>query len=462
MPERQRDVLSELFQALAGRSRKLLGLNENGGWNLSAQALAEGLLSTRGEASGVMLAGALLDRWAKMANDERRDWFQLLARNMGPDEEALNRAVATWNEAPTPANACLLHQAAEPRRQELFRRINMAPGGTATLVRMRAVLLDEIKARPELAAVDADFEHLFTSWFNRGFLMLRKIDWSSPADILEKIIRYEAVHEIRDWEDLKGRLKPTDRRCFAFFHPQMADEPLVFVEVALTRGIPSAIAAVINEGRQPIKEAEADTAVFYSISNTQDGLRGVSFGNFLIKQVVDELLREVPGLKTFVTLSPVPGFATWLAKERPELEGHRLPTRLFELLANKGWHENQDQRAEVKPLLERAAAIYLLEAKAPNGKPADAVARFHLNNGALLERINFWGDTSAKGLRQSYGVMVNYLYDLGAIERNHEAYANAGEVAASTAVRKMLNSEEPASFTRGWPSFLPQRQNKKG
>jgi malonyl-CoA decarboxylase len=202
--------------------------------------------------------------------------------------------------------------------------------------------------------------------------------------------------------------------------------------------------------------------VFYSISNTQDGLGGVSFGNFLIKQVVDELLREVPGLKTFVTLSPVPGFATWLAKERPELEGHRLPTRLFELLANKGWHENQDQRAEVKPLLERAAAIYLLEAKAPNGKPADAVARFHLNNGALLERINFWGDTSAKGLRQSYGVMVNYLYDLGAIERNHEAYANAGEVAASTAVRKMLNSEEPASFTRGWPSFLPQRQNKKG
>lgn len=463
MPERQRDVLSELFQALAGRSRKLLRLNENGAPELSAQALAEALLSTRGEASGVVLARALLERWTKMTEDERREWFQLLARSLGPDKEALNRAVAAWNEAPGPASASLLHQAAEPRRQELLRRINMAPGGTAALVRMRAVLLSETRARPELAAVDSDFEHLFTSWFNRGFLMLRKINWSSPADILEKIIRYEAVHEIRDWDDLKGRLEPTDRRCFAFFHPQMADEPLVFVEVALTRGIPSSIAGVIGDGRQRIKESEADTAVFYSISNTQDGLRGVSFGNFLIKQVVEELLREVPGLKTFVTLSPVPGFAPWLAKERSELEGKRLPTQLFEILSSKDWHENEDQRAAAKLLLERAAAIYLLEAKVSNGKPADAVARFHLNNGALLERINFCGDTSQKGLRQSHGMMVNYLYDLDAIERNHEAYANAGEVAASNAVRKMLNGEEPGStFTRSWPSFLPPRNSKKG
>jgi malonyl-CoA decarboxylase len=462
MPERQRDFLSDLFQAVAERSRKLLRLPDNSALQLSAQALAEALLSTRGEASGVALSRALLDRWHTMTAEERSDWFQFLARDLGPDPEALDRAVAQWTEAPGPAHASRLHQAAEPRRQELFRRMNLAPGGTATLVKMRESLLGELKAKPEFAAVDADLEHLFTSWFNRGFLVLKRIEWSSPADVLEKIILYEAVHEIHGWDDLKSRLQPDDRRCFAFFHPQIPDEPLVFVEVALTRGMPASIGDVIAAGRTPIRETDADTAVFYSISNTQDGLRGISFGNFLIKQVVEELLREVPGLKTFVTLSPVPGFATWLAAQQEEPESKRLQGQLFELLGQGGWQESVETRAAVKPLIERAAAIYLLEAKARNGKPADPVARFHLNNGAALERINFCGDTSPKGMRQSHGVMVNYLYDLGAIERNHEAYANASEVSASAAVRKMLNGEEPGSLTRGLQALLPPRHGKKG
>ena len=461
MPERQRDFLSDLLQALAGRSRKLLRLQSNGDLDLSANALAEALLSTRGEASGVALARALLERWRGMTAEDRRNWFLHLARDLGPDAEALESAVALWQQDPTPAHASRLHLAAEPRRQELFRRMNLASGGTSTLVSMRAELLAALKKDPELAPVDNDFEHLFTSWFNRGFLVLKRIDWSSPADILEKIMRYEAVHEIRDWDDLKGRLKPADRRCFAFFHPQMPDEPLVFVEVALTRGIPAAIAPVITPERESIGETEADTAVFYSISNTQDGLRGVSFGNFLIKQVVEELLRELPQLKCFVTLSPVPGLATWLETQRDPLAGKRLSPQLFDLLAEPGWQEMEERRNDIKPLLEQAAALYLVEAKGANGKPLDAVARFHLNNGALLERINFCGDTSPKGLRQSHGVMVNYLYDLDAIERNHEAYANAGQVTTSSQVRRMLGSEEQGTLSRSWQAFLPPRTAKK-
>lgn len=462
MREAQGDFLSELFQSVAERSRKLLRRAPgNGNSKLSARALAEALLSARGEASGVALARALLDSLKTMDAEERRDWFLMLARELGPEEAAVSRAAADWTESPSPATASALHYAAEPKRQELFRRMNMAPGGTATLVAMREMLLAEIAAQPELAQVDSDLEHLFTSWFNRGFLLLRRIDWSTPADILEKIIRYEAVHEIHGWDDLKGRLKPADRRCFAFFHPQIPEEPLVFVEVALTRGIPSEIAKLIAPDRQAISPSEADTAVFYSISNTQNGLRGISFGNFLIKQVVEELLQEQPGLKTFVTLSPVPGLAKWLSSEAQDRAGGRLPQHLFDLLARDGWPEDDGSRATLQPMLAQAAALYLLDAKAANGKPLDAVARFHLNNGASLERINVHGDMSAKGLKQSHGVMVNYLYDLKAIERNHEAYANSGQVTASQAVRKLLTPDEPGSITRGLQSLLPTRAPKK-
>jgi malonyl-CoA decarboxylase len=305
---------------------------------------------------------------------------------------------------------------------------------------MRADLLSMMKGNKDLAALDRDVVHLLSSWFNRGFLVLRRIDWSTPANILEQIIRYEAVHEIRDWNDLRRRIDPADRRCYAFFHPAMPDAPLIFVEVALTETIPGAIAPLLAEERQPVAVERARTAVFYSISNTQRGLGGISFGSFLIKQVVEELRRELPKLDTFVTLSPVPNFMQWVkeGKDVPLSDDER---KLLESLDTPDWFENAELTAQLRPVLEPLAAHYFLKARTPKGRLIDSVARFHLGNGARLERINWLGDLSPKGLRESAGIMVNYLYRLDDIEKNHEAYANEGEVVASSAVKKLVKSE---------------------
>jgi malonyl-CoA decarboxylase len=333
-----------------------------------------------------------------------------------------------------------VHFASEPRRQELIRRLNRAPHGTSDLVAMRDDLLTHMDGRKDLAAVDRDLAHLLGSWFNRGFLVLRRIDWSTPANILEQIIRYEAVHEIRDWDDLRRRIDPADRRCYAFFHPALADAPLIFVEVALTETIPNAIAPLLAVDRKPVPIDRARTAVFYSISNTQRGLGGISFGNFLIKQVVEELQRELPKLDTFVTLSPVPNFMHWLkqANDVPVTEEER---ELLKQLDDPTWVEHEELTAQLRGVLEPLAAHYFLRARNPKGRVIDPVARFHLGNGARLERIDWLGDLSAKGMRESAGVMVNYLYRLDDIEENHEAYANNGEVVASSAVKKLLRGE---------------------
>ena len=334
-----------------------------------------------------------------------------------------------------------LHFASEPRRQELIRRLNRAPGGTSDLVAMRADLLGVItKDKKHLATLDRDIVHLLSSWFNRGFLVLRRIDWSSPANILEKIIRYEAVHEIRDWDDLRRRIDPVDRRCYAFFHPALLDEPLIFVEVALTEQIPGAIAPLLAEDRTPVAIERARTAVFYSISNTQRGLGGITFGNFLIKQVVEELQRELPKLDTFVTLSPVPGLMPWL-KQADDLPVSDEGRALLGKLDQPDWAENTELAAQLRSVLEPLAAHYFLKARTPKGRLIDPVARFHLGNGARLERIDWLGDLSPKGLRESAGIMVNYLYRPDDIEKNHEAYANRDEVAASSAVKKLLKPE---------------------
>jgi malonyl-CoA decarboxylase len=305
---------------------------------------------------------------------------------------------------------------------------------------MRADLLSLMKGNKDLAALDRDVVHLLSSWFNRGFLVLRRIDWSTPANILEQIIRYEAVHEIRDWNDLRRRIDPVDRRCYAFFHPQLNDEPLIFVEVALTETIPTAIAPLLAAERQPVPIEHARTAVFYSISNTQKGLGGISFGSFLIKQVVEELRRELPKLDTFITLSPVPGFMQWLkqADDVPLGDEERI---LLESLDKPDWFENDELTAQLRTVLEPLAAYYFLKARTPKGRLVDSVARFHIGNGARLEKIDWLGDLSPKGLRESAGIMVNYLYRLEDIEKNHEAYANQGEIAASSAVKKLLKTE---------------------
>ena len=397
------------------------------------EALCRDLLSGRGEASGVALARRLLDLYGRGPDADRLAFFHLLARDFGPDRAQIGAAWADYDAAPTPPHLQALLRAVEPPRQELFRRLNLAPGGTAGLVGMRADLLRLGGDDPELASVDDDLAHLLSSWFNRGFLVLRHIDWSTPADILERIIRYEAVHEIQGWDDLRRRVQPADRRCFAFFHPSMIDEPLIFVEVALTREIPGSIQALLAEERATVPASEARTAVFYSISNCQPGLRGVSFGNFLIKQVVEELSRELSSLATFVTLSPVPGFARWLA-------GRGADPQLA-----PGWQRDAAAAEQARAQLLPLAASYFLAAKGPGGKPVDPVARFHLGNGARLERLNWLGDISAKGLREAHGLMVNYLYDLRFIEANHEAFANHGTVVTSTAVRRQMPASQPAT-----------------
>ena len=439
---------SDLLSTISERSRTLLRRGGSSDERHDASELlelCEALLSGRGEASGIAIARDVFDGYRDLDAAGRQSFFAALARDYGPDREKLSQAIESWRAQPSDDDASDLHFASEPRRQELIRRLNRAPGGTSELVSMRADLLSLMKgnkglAAKDLAALDRDVVHLLSSWFNRGFLVLRRIDWSTPANILEQIIRYEAVHEIRDWNDLRRRIDPIDRRCYAFFHPQLSDEPLIFVEVALTEAIPTAIAPLLAAERQLVPVERARTAVFYSISNTQKGLGGISFGSFLIKQVVEELRRELPKLDTFITLSPVPGFMTWLkqAEDVPVSDEERT---LLENLDKPDWFENAELTAQLRGVLEPLAAHYFLKARTSKGRLIDSVARFHIGNGARLERIDWLGDLSPKGLRESAGIMVNYLYRLDDIEKNHEAYANQGEIAASSAVKKLLKTE---------------------
>jgi malonyl-CoA decarboxylase len=434
---------SDLLTSISERGRNLLRRAGSSDEKQDASdliELCEALLSGRGEASGTAMAREVLDRYRHLDEAGRLAFFATLARNYGPDREKLAQAIESWRAQPNDDDASDLHFASEPRRQELIRRLNLAPGGTSALVAMRADLLGAMNGHKDLAALDHDVVHLLSSWFNRGFLVLRRIDWSTPANILEQIIRYEAVHEIRDWDDLRRRIDPADRRCYAFFHPALVDEPLIFVEVALTETIPGAIAPLLAEDRQPVPVDRARTAVFYSISNTQRGLGGISFGSFLIKQVVEELRRELPKLENFVTLSPVPGFVPWL-KQAPDVPVTDEDRALLENLDKPDWFEDAELAGQLRAVLEPLAAYYFLKARTAKGRLIDSVARFHLGNGARLERVDWLGDLSPKGLRESAGIMVNYLYRLEDIERNHEAYANDGEVVASSAVKKLLKNE---------------------
>ena len=435
----------ELLQTISERGRALVDRTRGrrGGPAERSESLVdlcEELVSVRGEASGTALARDVLLRFAELTTGPRIAFFEALAHRFGPDRARIERAVEAWQRSPSDLTAAELHGAAEPRRQELFRRLNLAPGGTKALVAMREKLMDALDHREDLAAVDADFVHLFSSWFNRGFLVLRRIDWSTPANILEKIIHYEAVHEIGDWRDLRARIDPPDRRCYAFFHPALIDEPLIFVEVALTRETSDAILPILAGKRDVIPTERATTAVFYSISNCQRGLTGVSFGSFLIKQVAAEITRELPRLSTFVTLSPAPAFASWLRRELAQDPPKSLAADDRAVLASLEtgeWFKDPEGAERLREPLMRAAATYFLTARTRTRAPVDPVARFHLGNGARLERINWLADPSPKGMAQAFGVMVNYLYDLDDIEKNHEAYAGSRTIVASSAVKKL-------------------------
>jgi malonyl-CoA decarboxylase len=372
------------------------------------------LLASAGEVSGIYLAKAILDRYAELGTAQKLEFFRFLNDTLEMDAGNLCELTQAYLDTGSVADYRAITIAAEPRRQELLRRLNQSAGATAQLVSMRVDLLGFLKDHPELKRCDFDFLHLLRSWFNRGFLVLRQISWETPASILEKIVEYEAVHAINDWEDLRRRLYPSDRRCFAYFHPTMPDEPLIFVEVALMKSVPSSIQHVLAENRTPYQAADTNVAVFYSISNCQDGLQGVSFGNLLIKQVVDELSQQLPQLDTFVTLSPIPGFNDWLAAQTDTPITQRI-------LAGDA--------AETE--VETAAAHYLVNAKRPGGKPRDPVARFHLGNGAILHEVHANADLTAKGREQSSGAMVNYLYDLKRIEKNHEQFVHGQTIATS-------------------------------
>jgi malonyl-CoA decarboxylase len=375
--------------------------------------LASALVSASGETSGLALARSYLDRFEGLDDDAKLAVFHDLAEAKNIDPARVRDTLAAYEADPSKATYRAFMAAAEPPRQELIRRLNQVPGATARLVRMRADLLRLGRGDPALQALDLDFRHLFASWFNRGFLVLRPINWESPAHILEKIIAYEAVHAIDSWDDLRRRLQPEDRRCFAFFHPAMPDEPLIFVEVALTQGIPGSIQMLLAEARAPLAAEDADTAVFYSISNCQAGLASISFGNSLIKQVAADLSTELAGLKTFVTLSPIPGLMRWQAAQE-------VPPPI-----------------DTPDALRATAAHYLLDAKTDGAAPLDPVARFHLGNGALVHAVHAGADISDKGRAQSAGAMVNYLYDLKKLAQNHEKFATDKTVAASPEVRAL-------------------------
>ncbi|PVA11582.1 decarboxylase [Pelagivirga sediminicola] len=407
-------VLSDLLAAVFERG---LGAARQGDWSRRPlEELADALISTQGQTSGHLLAEQVLARFNSADDAARIAFFHHLAEHMNVDPAAARAALNAYEGTPSRATYRAFLAASEPPRQELIRRLNQIEGATGALVAMRADLLRLGQGVPELEALDLDFRHLFKSWFNRGFLVLRPITWQTPADILEKIIAYEAVHTIDSWEDLRRRVQPEDRRCFAFFHPAMPDEPLIFVEVALTRGIPGAVQPLLAEGRAALAAPEADTAVFYSISNCQAGLAGISFGNSLIKQVATDLAAELPRLARFVTLSPIPGLMEWLKGAGIALTDADLPA---------------------------LAAHYLLNVKRRAAAPRDPVARFHLGNGAIVHALHAGADLSQKGRAQSGGVMVNYLYDLRRTAERHEAFATDGTIAASPAVKSLAASAQP-------------------
>jgi malonyl-CoA decarboxylase len=388
--------------------------------------LCQALLAESGEFASAAIARDALAAYKSLDEHARETFFDALAREYSPAADAVARAAAAYQADPSPDHLIALPAVVEPRRQELFRRLNMAPGGTAALVEMRKTLLQGLRAHPHWRAIDSDLMHLLRSWFNRGFLRLERIDWRTPALVLEKLIEYEAVHAIRGWWDLRRRLEG-DRRCFAFFHPQLPDEPIIFIEVALTRGMSAHVQPLLDQRAPVAATAQADCAMFFSITNCQEGLRGISFGNLLIKQVAEELKREFPQLRRFATLSPIPGFRRWLEKAaEPDLTAK---------IADPAWHLGEVPESLQKRLMQ-LCAHYLLNAKLKQ-EPLDPVARFHLGNGAALERLNWMGDTSEQGMARSAGMMVNYVYWLAEVEKNHERYFREHFIAASPVIEKL-------------------------
>lgn len=454
--------LRAAWRDIAGQNRGAAGPELEGDDTEHVRERLRACLDGRGGEVAARARAAELGRTYLGLNAEgRRRFLHLLADEFDVDHDAVAKAAAGFLEASArrdkEAAEETLRTALEAPRRRLLTQFNALPEGVKFLVDMRAELMVLARSDRALAGLERDLRALLRSWFDIGFLELKRITWDSSAALLEKLTAYEAVHEIRSWHDLKHRLE-ADRRCFGFFHPRMPEEPLIFVEVALVKGISGNIQAVLDESAPVGDPREADTAIFYSISNCQRGLAGISFGNFLIKRVADDLAAELPHLKTFATLSPVPGFRAWLDARLAKDEGELLlPAErealaalpdgkgahgLAGLLADGRWHESPDAAEGMRPALMRLCARYLLTEKAPQGRALDAVEHFHLTNGARVERLNWFADLSPKGLQQSAGIMVNYLYRLAEVEANHEAYTGDGRVTVSSAVKTLAHLKE--------------------
>ena len=411
-------MISSIMKSGLNLSR--FGIQDFGSLHQDIKKATESVMSTTGEVSSIAFAGHLLDLIEAETEDSLDEYLSYLLKEYDIDTDSLLKNVEAYSRDKNSTNLGLIGNSSEPRWIELFRRLNATPGGTHRLIKLRErikTLLND--GREHLKTLDAGLLKLFKYWFNSSFLVLEKIDWSTPANVLEKIIEYEAVHEINSWDDLRARLAPNDRQCFAFFHPLIPEDPLIFVEVALTNGIPESIESVIKIDRDEIEYNKINTAVFYSISNCQDGLAGISFGNFLIKKVAHKLKQEISEIDKFVTLSPVPGLMRWM-------ENHAPVT--YENCINK---INDDEN------LLKKTFLYLTKSNREDNLPNDPVARFHLGNGAILHKINLHGDQSKKGMAQSHGVMINYLYDLDIVEKNHELFFKNKEVVLSGEMKSL-------------------------
>lgn len=399
------------------------------------------LLDNTGEATNLARSQQIFDKYSLIEDNEKSAFLKQVQDEFGVDKSKFKKTLKLWEKEPSDDNYRKLHFASEPRSQELLRRLNSAPNGTKKLVDLRQDLIKLSHGKQNLKPLENDFKHLFSSWFNRGFLTLERIDWTASAKVLEKVIAYEAVHAIQGWDDLRSRVAAKDRRLYAFFHPSLNEEPLIFVEVALMEEAPLTVDRILSpKSKASLDNVElADTAIFYSISNCQMGLRGISFGNFLIKQVVEELRRELPHLKRFVTMSPVPGLRDWATKS-PKLTVKQK--RLVETLNRLDEMPDEDFKEANQALLNSILIDYLLDAKHAKGGPLNSVARFHLGNGARLERINLWADPSDKGMQNSWGAMVHYEYHLDYIEINHEAFVNQGTICISPWVKRLIKQSQ--------------------
>ena len=416
------DLVNTLFDK-KNRKKNLSFLFEKK-QNKSLLEYIENVNEAKGEISALNYSEELFDHLSNCDHKTLVSFFEYLEKDYDLEIDSIQEILQNYNKKKEYNFYRDIKKISESKRSEIFRRLNSTQHGTINLVKLRKKLLDLLDEYPNFKKIDYDLSSLFKDWFNRGFLILKPIDWETPANILEKIIQYEAVHQIKSWDELRSRLEPEDRKCFAYFHPAMEDEPLIFIEVALTQDIPEKIGQILNPDRLMINSQEATTAVFYSISNCQKGLQGISFGNFLIKQVAKDLQNNFKNLSKFVTLSPVPGFTKWLKSNE---------SILFDKIHNK-LSLNKIQKSEAT--LNKSILKYFYISNRLDELPNDPVARFHLGNGAILERINFSSDISEKGLEQSLGYMVNYLYNLEEVELNHEKYVVDKKINTSKRLEK--------------------------